>query len=168
MPVENRHLTPIWLFIALEAVLFGSLFSGYVLLRAGSTAWPGPVGAFPWLETLLLVGASAAFGSKRSQLVVSNALGLTFVVIKVIGDTALISKGITPSTDLRWACWFTLAGVVAAHVLGGAIFTGWLAGPSFKMAAEDRDRWLARIDAARRYWLFLDLVWLFIVAGFYF
>jgi heme/copper-type cytochrome/quinol oxidase subunit 3 len=156
------------LFIAFEAMLFGSLFSGYVMLRAGLTAWPGPVGAFPWLETLLLVGASAAFASKRSQLVVSNALGLTFVVIKVIGDAALISKGITPSTDLRWACWFTLTGVHAAHVLAGATFTGWLAGPSFKMAAEDRDRWLARIDATRRYWLFLDLVWLFIVAGFYF
>ena len=157
-----------WLFIASEAVLFGSLVAGYVMLRAGSTAWPGPVGAFPWLETLLLVGASAAFGSKRSQLVVSNALGLTFVVIKVIGDAALISKGITPSTDLRWACWFTLTGVHAAHVLGGAIFTGWLAGPSFKTAAEDRDRWLARIDATFRYWLFLDLVWLLIVSGFYF
>lgn len=156
------------LFIAAEAMLFGSLFSGYVMLRAGSTAWPGSVGAFPWLGTLLLVGASAAVGSKRSQLVVSNALGLTFVVIKVIGDAALISKGITPSTDLRWACWFTLTGVHTAHVFAGATFTGWLAGPSFKMAAEDRDRWLARVDATRRYWLFLDLVWLFIVAGFYF
>ena len=157
-----------WLFIASEAVLFGSLFFIYVMLRAGSTAWPGPVGAFPWLETALLVGASAAFGAKRSQLVLSNALGLTFVVIKAIGDAAMISKGITPSTDPRWACWFALTGVLAAHVLGGAIFTGWLAGPSFKMAAADRDRWLARIDATRRYWLFLDLVWLFIVAGFYF
>ena len=164
-----------WLFIASEAILFGSLFSWYVMLRAGSTAWPGPVGAFPWLETLLLVGASAAFGSKRSQLVVSNALGLTFVVIKVLGDAALVGKGITPATGLMWACWFALTAVLAAHVLGGAIFTGWLAGPAFRMSGAgsgepgpDRERWLARIDATRRYWLFVDLVWLFIVAGFYF
>ena len=95
-----------WLFIASEAMLFGSLFCGYVVLRAGSTDWPGPVGGFPWLETLLLVGASAALGSKRSQLVVSNALGLTFVVIKVLGDAALVGKGITPATGLMWACWF--------------------------------------------------------------
>jgi cytochrome c oxidase subunit 3 len=182
VPVENQHLTPVstsrlkmWLFLAAEAMLFGSLFSGYVMLRAGSTAWPGPVGAFPWLETLLLVGASAAFGPKRSQLVVSNTLGLTFVVIKVFGDTALVRKGITPATDLMWACWFTLTGVHALHVLGGAVFTGWLAGPAFRMSGTgsrepgaDRERWLARIDATRRYWLFVDLVWLFIVAGFYF
>ena len=65
-----------------------------------------------------------------------------------------------------WACWFTLTGVHAVHVLAGAAFTGWLAGPSFKMAAEDRERWLARIEATRRYWLFLDAVWLVIVVGF--
>ena len=67
-----------------------------------------------------------------------------------------------------WACWFTLTGVHAFHVLAGAVFTGWLAGPAFRMSAEDRDRWLARIDATRRYWLFVDLVWLMIVVGFYF
>jgi cytochrome c oxidase subunit 3 len=66
-----------------------------------------------------------------------------------------------------WALWFTLTGVHALHVLAGAIFTGWLAGPSFTMATEDRERWLARIEATRRYWLFLDAVWLAIVASFY-
>ena len=156
-----------WLFIASEAMLFASLFSGYVMLRVGSSGWPGPIGEFPWLETLLLVGASAAFGAKRSQLIVSNALGLTFVVIKLVNDAALVGKGITPSADLMWACWFTLTGVHAFHVLAGAAFTGWLAGPSFKMATEERERWAARIEATRRYWLFVDVVWLAIVVCFY-
>ena len=156
-----------WLFIASEVMLFASLFSGYVMLRAGSTSWPGPSGGFPWLETVLLVGASAAFGAKRSQLVVSNTLSLTFVIMKVLNDAALISKGIVPSTDLMWACWFTLTGAHAAHVLGGAIFTGWLAGPAFRMASGDRERWLSRIDATRKYWLFVDFVWLVIVLSFH-
>lgn len=152
-------------------MLFGSLFSGYVLLRVGSSSWPGPIAGFPWLETLLLLGASAAFGAKRSQLIVSNTLGLTFVVITLIGDAALIGTGITPAADLRWACWFTLTGVHAVHVLAGAVFTGWLAGPGFRGAGHrepgtDRDRWLARIEATRRYWLFLDAVWLAIVVSF--
>ena len=156
-----------WLFLASEAMLFGSLFSGYVMLRMGSDNWPASFGGFPWLETLLLVGASAAFGAKRSQLVVSNALGLTFVVIKLMNDLAMIEQGLLPSTNLMLACWFTLTAVHAFHVLAGAVFTGWLAGPSFGMATEDRDRWMARIEATRRYWLFVDLVWLFIVVGFY-
>jgi cytochrome c oxidase subunit 1 len=156
-----------WLFLASEAMLFGSLFSGYVMLRMGASDWPAPFGGFPWLETALLVGTSAAFGARRSQLVVSNALGLTFVVIKVFNDLAMIDKGQLPSNDLMLASWFTLTGVHAFHVLAGAVFTGWLAGPSFRMAAEDRDRWLARIEATRRYWLFVDLVWLLIVVAFY-
>ncbi len=77
--------------LASEAMLFASLFSAYVMLRAGAVEWPRAPGGFPWVETVLLVGASAAFGSKRSQLVVSNALGLTFVAIKVLGDIALVN-----------------------------------------------------------------------------
>jgi heme/copper-type cytochrome/quinol oxidase subunit 3 len=157
-----------WLFLSSEAMLFASLFSGYVMLRIGAGDWPRMPGGFPWLETLLLVGASATFGAKRSQLVVSNTLGLTFVLIKVLNDFALVDKGITPATNLMWACWFTLTGVHAFHVLAGAVFTGWLAGPSFQMAADDRERWLARIEATRRYWLFVDAIWLMLVVSFYF
>lgn len=155
-----------WLFLASEAMLFGSLFSAYVMLRAASANWPAHPGGFPWLETVLLIGASAAFGAKRSQLIVSNALGLTFVVIKVTGDLALVGQGITPATNLMWACWFVITAVHAVHVLGGALFTGWVAGPAFRMAEEDRPRFIARVEVMRRYWLFVDLVWLFIVIGF--
>ena len=170
---KNQGLTPsthrlgIWLFLGAEVMLFASLFSGYVMLRAGAASWPGPMGGFPWLETVLLVGASAAFGATRSRLVLSNTLSLTFIVIKLLNDAALIQKGIVPSTDLMWACWFTLTGVHAAHVLGGAIFTGWMAGPAFKISEFERDRWMSRIDATRKYWLFVDVVWLVIVISFY-
>jgi heme/copper-type cytochrome/quinol oxidase subunit 3 len=155
-----------WLFLASEAMLFGSLFSAYVMLRAGSTSWPEARLAFPWLETLLLIGTSAAFGAKRSQLAVSNTLGVTFFIIKVFGDAMLINRGITPVTNVMWACWFTITGVHAVHVLCGAIYTAWLGGLSFRMSQEDRPRFLARVESTRRYWLFVDLVWLLIVIGF--
>ena len=156
-----------WLFLASETMFFASLFSGYVMLRAGATTWPDRFHDFPWLETLLLVGASAAFGAGRFRLVASHALALTFVVVKVANDVLMIRHGAAPADNLMLASWYTLTWVHAAHVFGGAIFTGWLAGPSFRMAGEHRDRWLARIETTRRYWLFVDLVWLFIVVGFF-
>jgi cytochrome c oxidase subunit 1 len=156
-----------WLFLASEAMLFASLFSGYVMLRTGASEWPAGPGGFPWLETVLLVGASAAFGTGRLRLIASNALGLTFVIIKIFGDLALIDQGITPATNLMWACWFALTWVHAVHVLAGTLFIGWMAGPVFRISEFEHDRWAARIDALRLYWLFVDLVWLFIVAGFY-
>ena len=156
-----------WLFLASEAMLFASLFSGYVMLRAGSTEWSAAFGGFPWLETVLLIGASAAFGPSRMQLIATNALGLAFVAVKVLTDAVMIGEGQTPASDLLLANWFTLTGVHAFHVLAGALFSGWLAGPAFGMATDQRDRWLARIEATRRYWLFVGFVWLVIVAGFY-
>ena len=158
----------LWLFLASEAMFFASLFSGYVMLRAGSTLWPDRLAGFPWLETVLLMGASAAFGASRFRLIASHALGLTFVVIKVASDAAMMGSGQLPANNLMLASWFTLTWVHAAHVLAGAAVTGWLAGPAFRMAEEQRERFLARIESTRRYWLFVDLVWLCLVAGFYF
>jgi len=156
-----------WLFLASEAMLFASLFSAYVMLRTGSAEWPRAIGEFPWLETALLVGASAAFSRERIRLIVANSLGLTFVIMKALSDIELFEQGINPAVNLMWACWFALTWVHAAHVLGGAIFTGWLGGPGYRMSVDEPDRWQARIELTRRYWLFVDVAWLFIVTGFY-
>jgi heme/copper-type cytochrome/quinol oxidase subunit 3 len=156
-----------WLFLGSETMLFASLFSGYVMLRVGAIDWPKPIGGFPWLETVLLVGASAAYNRERIRLIAANALGLTFVVIAALNAAALVSKGTTPATNLMWACWFTLTGVHAIHVLGGAVWTGWVGGPAYRMSVEDPPRFLARVESTRRYWWFVDVVWLFIVAAFY-
>ncbi len=155
------------LFLSSEAMFFGSLFSAYVMLRAGSTSWPEPFSLFPWLETALLIGASASFGDTRIRLISSNALGLAFVAVKLLNDAVMIRKGLLPSASLQLACWFTLGVVHAVHVFAGAIFTGWLAGPAFRIKADDRARWTARIEATRRYWIFVDLVWLALVGSFY-
>ena len=156
-----------WLFLASEAMFFASLFSGYVMLRAGAVTWPDRFHTFPWLETLLLVGASAVFGGSRFRLIASHALALTFVVIKLATDASAIAGGATPAMNVMLASWYTLTWVHLFHVFAGAVFTGWLAGPSFRMSEDDRERWLARIEATRKYWLFVDLVWLLIVVGFY-
>jgi heme/copper-type cytochrome/quinol oxidase subunit 3 len=168
----SRHPVPysrlgMWLFIGSETMLFGSLFSGYVMLRTGASEWPGHVPGFPWLETVLLIGASAAFGETRFRVIGAHALSLTFVVIKLFGDLTLMRRGITPATNLMWGCWFAITWVHAIHVLGGSLFTGWLAGRAFRSSEEDGVRWLARVNATRRYWLFVDVVWLVIVVAFY-
>ena len=157
----------IWLFLASEAMFFGSLFAGYVMLRAGATDWPESFGGFPWLETVLLAAASVAIGQSRTRLVGSAVLALLFVAIKLMNDAALIGKGMTPASSTFLACWFTLTTVHALHVLAGAIATAWLAGPSFAIAAAEPNRWRSRIETLRRYWWFVDVVWFAIVGAFY-
>jgi cytochrome c oxidase subunit 3 len=52
----------IWLFLASEVMLFGSLFSSYALLRSGATSWPhqADVLSVPLatLNTLILISSS--------------------------------------------------------------------------------------------------------------
>ncbi len=157
----------LWLFLASEAMFFASLLSGYVMLRAGSVQWPDRLAAFPWLETVLLVGASAVFGATRFRLIASHALGLTFVAIKIATDLSMMRRGLLPATDLMLASWYTLTWVHALHVLAGALWTGWIAGRAYRISEDDNDRFLSRIDATRRYWLFVDVVWLALVVGFF-
>ncbi len=156
-----------WLFLASSTMFFGSLFSAYVMLRAGSLEWPEPFSLVPWLETALLLGAAVAFGEARIRLIGAHALGLAFVAVKLLNDMVMIRKGLLPSASMQLACWFTLGAVHAAYVFGGAIFSGWLAGPAFGMKADDRDRWRARIEAMHRYWIFMALLWLLLVGGFH-
>jgi len=156
-----------WLFLASSTMFFGSLFSAYVMLRAGSIEWPEPFAIFPWLETALLVGAAAAFGSTRIRLISAHALALAFVAVKLLNDLVMIRKGLIPSASLQLACWFTLGAVHAAYVFAGAVFTGWMAGPAFHIKGADRERWQARLEATQRYWIFLALLWLILVGGFY-
>jgi len=155
------------LFLASATMFFGSLFSAYVMLRAGSLEWPGPLAQFPWLETALLLGASASFSEARIRLISAQSLGIAFVAIRLLNDAILIRRGLVPSASLQLACWYTLGAVHTAFVFGAAVFSGWLAGPSFAMKAAQRERWLARIEATRRYWIFVALVWLALVGGFF-
>jgi heme/copper-type cytochrome/quinol oxidase subunit 3 len=166
-----------WLFLASSTMFFGSLFSAYVMLRAGSLEWPKPFGLIPWLETGLLVAAAGAFGSTRIRLISAHALGLAFVAVKLLSDLTMIRKGLVPSATLQLACWFTLGAVHAVFVFGAAMFSGWMAGPAYHLRqsyggrlgvkADDREGWLALIEATHRYWIFLALLWLIIVGGFY-
>jgi len=166
-PPDASSRLGLWLYLASAVMLFASLFSGYVMLRGGAVEWPDRIGTFPWLETVLLVAAAATFGHSRTRLIASHALALTFVIVKIFSDLVLFDLGVRPSTNLMWACWFTLTWVHAAHVLGGAIFTGWLAGPSFRMGGGEGMRWQSHVAATRRYWLFVNVVWLILVVAFH-
>jgi len=154
------------LFLASEAMFFGSLFSAYVMLRVGSVAANSTHFQIDPVEAVLLLSATAVFGSTRFRLIGAHALALAFVVVKVMNMAVMATTVSHPSLDVSLACWFVLSGVHAAHVLGGAIYTGWIAGRAYRHSEDDRARFLARVEATRKYWLFVDLVWLFIVIGF--
>jgi heme/copper-type cytochrome/quinol oxidase subunit 3 len=160
-----------WLFLASEAMLFGSLFSAYVLLRTGSAlpadshtlALPAPVFTTVLLVLSTTVLAAGGVIGLRARLAVSSLLFAVFVVFKVVDYGRMIVEGLAPSTNVLLACWFTLTGVHLAHVIGGIAASAWV----YVGAGGDPARNDARVDVLRLYWYFVDLVWLAILVSFY-
>src|ERR1043165_1668431 len=230
----------IWLFLGSEVMLFGALFSSYILLRIGAPEgfWPHgwlnvPVGT---VNTLVLITSSITTVMAWASLKMNQfnrfkffhactlCLALTFVGIKSYeyhdkfthyeitlknghildghlrertADHVVISghpvedrkelydlhalkthpkhEEITiPQADIQkmeaygpWhntylAIYFTLTGLHALHVLGGAIVIGFLWGPGAKLWKTDPERFTNRIEISGLFWHFVDLVWIFL------
>ncbi len=60
------------------------------------------------------------------------------------------------------AIYFTLTGLHALHVIGGAIVIAFLWGPGSKMWKTDHERFTNRIEVSGLFWHFVDLVWIFL------
>jgi heme/copper-type cytochrome/quinol oxidase subunit 3 len=162
-------------------MLFGALFSGYVLLRTGSEHWAGSAllnGGAAAINTVLLLGATAALAlatrqarasrdAGRGWVWVAVVLALAFCSFKFAEYNAKMQAGHEPAFDLALASWFTLTFVHLLHVLGGALATAWLAGPAWGDDGVGAATRTLRLEVTLRYWYFVDAVWLCIVAGFY-
>jgi cytochrome c oxidase subunit 3 len=239
----------IWLFLASEVMLFGALFSTYILLRVGAPEgfWPHgwlnvPIGT---ANTLVLITSSITtvmawasckmnqFSKFKFYHACTILLACTFVCIKSyeyhdkfthyeialtngkIADGHLVrnelkkegaawtgfillkgheveSKERSELYDLQrhkdakheeiriegsqiqkldtygpWhntytAIYFTLTGLHALHVIGGALVIGFLWGPGSKMWKTDPERFTNRIEISGLFWHFVDLVWIFL------
>ena len=165
----------VWLFLASEVMLFGSLFSAYALLRTTAPAWPpgrDVLGlTMAAVNTLVLVAMTAAAWRARSTtvdrsamwLLASTALALLFVVLKGMDYRAELGAGLRPSTSTFLAMYFTLTGLHALHVVGGAIANVWI----WNGARVRHGLTTGRLQSVALYWAFVDLVWFVILVLFY-
>jgi len=169
----------IWLFLASEVMLFGALFSTYVLLRMGAGAnWPlgssilnVPIGTF---NTVVLITSSVTMVLSWVALKEQNLkkfkgfMGLTillalgFLVVKGFEYNSKFSHHMYPSTSTYLAIYFALTGLHALHIIGGIIVNAYMWGPGSKMWQNDPERFTNRIEVAGLYWHFVDLVWIFL------
>jgi cytochrome c oxidase subunit 3 len=168
----------IWLFLASEVMLFGSLFSSYALLRMGAETWPdqSSIVSVPLatLNTVILIGSSvtmvlswAALKARnlpRFRLFMALTLlaGAAFLVVKAIEYGDKFSHGLYPSTNNFIGLYFTLTGLHAIHVIGGMIVNAFLLGPGTRMWQHQPERFTNRVEVAGIYWHFVDLVWIFL------
>jgi cytochrome c oxidase subunit 3 len=170
----------IWLFLASEVMLFGSLFSSYVLLRVGAESWPNQSSILnvplATLNTIILISSSVTMVRSWAALKMNDLrkfkmhMGLTFL----FGIGFMVVKGfeygskfahvppLLPSTNNFMGIYFLLTGLHGLHVLGGMIVNGYLWGPGSRLWATEKEKFTNRVEVAGLYWHFVDLVWIFL------
>ena len=174
----------IWLFLASEVMLFGGLFSAYIMLRLSDPNWINygqsalnvPLAT---LNTAVLITSSVTMVMSWVALKMNDIkkysmyMGLTllcsfgFLVIKYIEYTSKFEHGLYPSTNNFLAVYFTLTGLHGLDVIGGIIVNGYYFGPGKKMWNSEPERFTNRIEVAGLYWHFVDLVWIFLFPALY-
>jgi heme/copper-type cytochrome/quinol oxidase subunit 3 len=168
----------VWLFLASEVMLFGALFSSYILLRLGASEWPHgytilnvPLAT---LNTIVLITSSVTmvmawaslkmndFAKYRLHMGLTFLCGVGFLIVKAFEYGSKFEHGLLPSNNTFLAIYFTLTGLHGLHVVGGMIVNGYLWGPGAKMWKREPERFANRVEIAGLYWHFVDLVWIFL------
>jgi heme/copper-type cytochrome/quinol oxidase subunit 3 len=166
----------IWLFLASEVMLFGALFSTYVILRNGAVEWPTgtlnvPLGA---VNTVFLISSSVTmvmawaslklneFGKGRGYLIATFLLAGAFLVNKYFEYSEHIAHGAYPSHSTFDAIYFTLTGLHGIHIIGGMVVMLYFIGPGAGLWKRNPEQFANRIEYTGLYWHFVDLVWIFL------
>ncbi len=174
-----------WLFLASEVMLFGALFSSYVLLRVGApaegpAAWPSheethlswKLGGFNTLVlilssvTMVMAWASLKMGNlarARAYMGATIALALVFLIVKLAGEyIPHLRHGYTPSHSNFFALYYTMTGLHGLHIIGGIVVIGYFVGPGSALWSREPEYYTNRIECTGLYWHFVDLVWIFL------
>ena len=174
----NNVKLGIWLFLASEVMLFGGLFSTYVILRVGGVDWPLgaeyvniPIGAF---NTAVLIGSSVTmvmcfaslklgdFAKYKTYMGATILLALTFLLVKAFEYYEKVSHDHLPAHNTFLAIYWTMTALHGLHIVGGVIVNGYFWGPGSKLWHRKREMFENRVEAAGLYWHFVDLVWIFL------
>lgn len=176
--IPNGKLA-MWLFLASEVMLFGALFSSYILLRVGAVTWPHGYQAglsipLATINTMVLISSSVTMVMSWASLKMNNVgrfklymsltilLAFAFLGIKTIEYADKFHHEHFPSTSTFYGIYFTMTGLHGLHVVGGIIANLYLLLFGVKMWGKDPEKFTNRVEYAGLYWHFVDLVWIFL------
>ncbi|RRI02332.1 bb3-type cytochrome oxidase subunit IV [Mesorhizobium tamadayense] len=195
-----------WIFLLSDTFIFGCFLLSYMTARISTRVpWPNPSEVFALriggseipliliaIMTFVLISSSGTmamavnFGYRRDRrktailMLLTAALGATFVGMQAFEWTKLITEGVRPWGNPWGAAqfgssFFMITGFHGTHVTIGVIFLIIIARkvwrgdfdtgrPGFFTSRRGR---YENVEIMGLYWHFVDLVWVFIFAFFY-
>ena len=172
-PALERRTFGLVIFLAAESMTFAGLISAHIILRPGQTAWPPPdqprlpVGmtavatAFlllsAWTALRALRGAERDAGSERPWLGVTWVLGALFLGVQGFEWIGLIGHGLTMTSSVSGALFYTVIGFHALHVaIGMCVLTVTVAKA---LAGRYTPSEHSGVRLCAVYWWYVVLVW---------
>jgi cytochrome c oxidase subunit 3 len=171
--LDNLRLALLF-FMGAEVMFFAALVSALFVLRVGMAAWPPPLEprlplAVTTVNTLVLIGSSASMTAalralhRRERrrfirmLAATAALGALFLAVQGYEWVRLIGFGLTLSSSVYGATFYTLIGLHGLHVAGALV---WLVATTL-LAARQRfaDGRITAVQACAMYWHFVVGLW---------
>ena len=195
-----------WIFLLSDTFIFSCFLLSYMTARMSTTVpWPNPSEVFALtiaghsipliliaIMTFVLISSSGTmamavnFGYRRERrktavlMLITAALGATFVGMQAFEWTKLIHEGVRPwenpwGADQFGSSFFMITGFHGTHVTFGVIFLLIIARKVWRgdFDREKRGFFTSRkgnyesVEIMGLYWHFVDLVWVFIFAFFY-
>jgi heme/copper-type cytochrome/quinol oxidase subunit 3 len=175
-----------WIFLAGDAVGFGTLLAGYGVMRATSADWPNPYEVLginlTAIMTFLLICSSVTMVKalewlgKGDRAKAKMFLGLTalggaiFVGLQAYEWTHLIERGLHINgnpwgASLFGTSFFIITGFHGMHVTGGVIYL--LAMIRYVANRPAAAASYNAVEITGLYWHFVDLVWIMVFTFMY-
>lgn len=170
-PVPSGTLAML-LFLATEAMFFAGLVSAFLVLRSEALLWPPPgqprlpVGV-TGLNTAVLLASAWTMqracealrerGNTGRWLDATALLGGLFLALQGSEWARLVGFGLTTTSSLYGAIFYTLVGAHALHVLAALVALGVVAVRARRSRITARDP--GGLELCRLYWLFVVAVW---------
>src|SRR5262245_36245040 len=172
-PINNARLG-VMLFIGAEGMFFAGLLSAFLVFRTGSSVWPPPFQPrlpviVTAVNTLILLWSGYTMHRALRSIRRGNAqaltdwlrvtalFGLIFLAVQGYEWARLLRFGLTLSSSIYGATFYTLIGCHAAHVFGAVI---WLL---IILAMAMKHRFASAhhvgVQVCSLYWYFVVALW---------
>jgi cytochrome c oxidase subunit 3 len=195
-----------WIFLLSDTFIFSCFLLSYMTVRMSTVVpWPNPSEVFSLhvagttfpllliaIMTFVLISSSGTmalavnYGYRRDRkttaklLLITAALGATFVGMQAFEWSKLIEEGVRPwgnpwGAEQFGSSFFMITGFHGTHVTFGVIFLLIVAWRTWRGHFDegkrgyftDRRGHYETVEIIGLYWHFVDLVWVFIFAFFY-
>lgn len=164
-----------WIFLMSDAVIFALLFAVYGTQLAATAGAPGPASEFKigsaFWETMVLLLSSFVYGMSSvalkydrqmrwvaGLLMVTLALGVTFLVMEVHDFLTMFRDGASPDASGFLSAFFALVPTHGLHVTAGCCWIGMMLLQMAVFGLDDR----VKVNLLRLglFWHFLDVIWI--------